>query len=96
MSEMQAQDKMWRFDARLNKTQKLLLQHAADLEGRTLADFILQSGEAAAERTMRERALLVLITRGTEVFVQAIPKPARPAECYDRRCGNTGKPSSQA
>ena len=43
--------KAYRFDARLNEEQKVLIQKAADLEGRTMTDFVLHSAEAAAERT---------------------------------------------
>lgn len=42
--------KAYRFDARLNEEQKVLLQKAADLQGRTMTDFVLRSAEAAAER----------------------------------------------
>ena len=48
--------RVYRFDARLNEEQKLLIQKAADLQGRTLTDFVLQSAQAAAERTIAERA----------------------------------------
>ena len=67
-----------RFDARLNEDQKKLLQRAADLEGRSLTDFVLRSAEAAAERTIRERATLVLSVRDTETFVQTILNPPPP------------------
>jgi uncharacterized protein (DUF1778 family) len=70
--------KTYRFDARLNKEQKLLLQRAADIEGRTMTDFVLHSAEAAAERTIERRAMLTLTARETESFVEAILKPAKP------------------
>ena len=70
--------KGYRFDARLNHEQKLLIQRAADLEGRTMTDFVLHSAEAAAERTIKERARLILTVRETEMFVNAILKPAEP------------------
>ena len=70
--------KIHRFDARLTEEQKVLLQKAADLEGRTLTDFVLRSAEAAAERTLERRTLLVLSARDTEVFVDAILKPSKP------------------
>src|SRR5260370_446298 len=52
--------KTYRFEARLNEDQKLLIKRAADLEGRTMTDFVLHSAEAAAERTIENRAMLVL------------------------------------
>src|ERR1051326_293589 len=73
-----ARPKAYRFDARLNEEQKILIQKAADLEGRTMTEFVLHSAEAAAERTLRERAMLILSARETEIFVDAILTPAAP------------------
>src|SRR5438094_10178987 len=70
--------KAYRFDARLNEEQKVLIQRAADLEGRTMTDFVLHSAETAAERTIKERAMLILSARETEAFVDAILRPAEP------------------
>jgi len=76
--------KTYRFDARLNEDQKLLIQRAADLEGRTMTDFVLQSAEAAAERTIEKRAILVLTARETEAFADAILNPAGPGPVLQR------------
>jgi len=70
--------KAYRFDARLNEDQKILIQRAADLEGRTMTDFVLHSAETAAERTIEARAMLILSARETETFVDAILGPAEP------------------
>ena len=70
--------KTYRFDARLNEEQKLLIQRAADLEGRTMTDFVLYSAKAAAERTIERRAMLILTARETEAFADAILSPAEP------------------
>lgn len=73
-----SKSKAYRFDARLNSNQRILIQRAADLEGRTMTDFVLRSAEAAAERTIRDRAMLILSARETEAFVSAILKPVAP------------------
>jgi len=70
--------KAYRFDARLNEEQKVLIQRAADLEGRTMTDFVLHSAELAAERAIEERAILILSARETEAFVDAILNPVQP------------------
>ena len=70
--------KRYRFDARLNEAQKTLIQRAADLEGRSVTDFVMQSAERAAEQTIQSRALLVLSVEATDAFVQAILRPAAP------------------
>ena len=69
---------MYRFDARLNEEQKLLIQRAADLEGRSMTDFVLHSAEAAAERTIEKRAILTLTARESEAFAKAILNPPTP------------------
>ena len=70
--------KAYRFDARLNEEQKVLIQKAADLEGRTMTEFVLNSAEAAAGRTIEERSMLILSARETEAFVDAVLHPAAP------------------
>jgi len=70
--------KAYRFDARLNEDQKILIQRAADLEGRTMTDFVLHSAETAAERTIQKRSMLMLSARETEAFVNAVLNPAEP------------------
>jgi uncharacterized protein (DUF1778 family) len=78
VNEKPQRARSYRFDARLTEEQKLLLQKAADLEGRTMTDFVLHSAEAAAERTLEQRAMLVLTARETEAFVDAILNPPKP------------------
>jgi uncharacterized protein (DUF1778 family) len=76
--------KVFRFDARLNEEQKLLIQSAADLEGRSMTDFVLHSAEIAAARTIERRANLVLTARETEAFVDAVLRPADPGRILRR------------
>jgi uncharacterized protein (DUF1778 family) len=68
----------YRFDARLNERQKKLIQRAAEIEGRTMTDFVLRSAEAAAERTVEQRSVLNLTPGETKAFVAAILSPAKP------------------
>jgi uncharacterized protein (DUF1778 family) len=86
--QIQSKSKSYRFDARLNQEQKLLIQRAADLVGRSMTDFVLHSTEIAAERTIERRATLVLTARETEAFVDAVLNPssprARPPPCRSR------------
>lgn len=86
--------KTFRFDARMNESQKLLIQRAADLEGRSLTDFVLHSAERAAAQTIEERTMIVLNARDSEIFVENLLKAKRPgpvlrkaAKYYKRRLG---------
>jgi uncharacterized protein (DUF1778 family) len=71
-------EKAWRFGARLTEHQKILIQRAADLEGRTMTDFVLHSAEIAAARTIQEKSTLILSARETEAFFDAILNPPEP------------------
>lgn len=70
--------KVYRFDARLDEDQKRLIQRAADLEGRTMTDFVLHSATVAAARTIQDRAMMILSARDTETFVAAVLNPPEP------------------
>jgi uncharacterized protein (DUF1778 family) len=70
--------KTYRFDARLNEEQKLIIQRAADLEGRSMTDFVIHSAQQAAQRTIEDRAILVLSARDAEMVVDAILNPPDP------------------
>lgn len=62
-----------------------------------MTEFVLHSAEAAAERTIEERAMLILSARETQAFVDAILNPAEPGpvlRAAARRFKATLKPAS--
>ena len=67
-----------RLEARLSDEQKALFQHAADLSGRTLTEFVVSSAHEVAARTVREHEVLTLSGQDRQVFVNALLRPARP------------------
>jgi uncharacterized protein (DUF1778 family) len=81
-----------RLEARVTPDQKRLLKRAADVQGRTLTDFVVGSLVETATRVLRERELVVLSAKDREVFVRALLKPpvleggrlARAVERYRR------------
>lgn len=78
IAHLEPSQKPHRFDARLTEDQKLLIQRAADLEGRTLTDFVLHSAQSAAERTILDRTMLALNAKDSQIFVEALlhaPEP---------------------
>jgi uncharacterized protein (DUF1778 family) len=86
--------KTYRFDARINEAQKLLIQRAADLEGRTMTDFVLDSAKAAAERVIERHDMLILTARETEAFVDAILNSAEPGPVLRRAARDYRKKSA--
>jgi uncharacterized protein (DUF1778 family) len=69
-----------RLEARVTRELKQLIEQAAELEGRSITDFIVASTQAAARRVIQERELLKLGARDREVFVQALMNPPKPNE----------------
>jgi uncharacterized protein (DUF1778 family) len=61
-----------RLETRVSPEAKALCQRAADLQGRTLTDFVIQSAVEAAIRTIRETELLELTRRDRLAFVEAV------------------------
>src|SRR5258707_4499762 len=67
-----------RLEARLTDEQKALFQHAADLAGRSLTEFVVSSALEVAARTVRQHEVLTLSGRDRLVFVGALLKPNPP------------------
>ena len=64
-----------RLEARVTPEQKAHLERAAQLQGRSLTDFIVAVAEEAATRILREREVLTLSARDRVAFVAALLKP---------------------
>lgn len=67
-----------RLEARVTKEQKDLLERAADLEGRSLTDFLVSSAAAAAKQVIQEHEVLRLTTRDRTVLLAALQNPPAP------------------
>ena len=80
MAEATEIAKTARLEARLTGAQKALFQHAADLTGRSLTEFVLSSAQEVASRTVREHEVLTLSGRDRKVFVNALLIPVAPGK----------------
>ena len=69
-----------RLEARITQETKALVQKAADLEGRTLTDFVVSSVQAAAYKVIEHHQTLKLSIEDSEAFVDAILNPSKPNE----------------
>jgi len=78
MSSIQTSAKSERLEARVTPEQKQLIQHAADLEGRSITDFVIEKLQAAALETVRTHETMVLTMRDSIAFVEAIINPPEP------------------
>jgi uncharacterized protein (DUF1778 family) len=69
---------MARLEARISPEIKSLLQKAADLEGRTLTDFVVASVQAEAYRVIEQHQKLKLSIEDSQAFVDALINPPKP------------------
>jgi uncharacterized protein (DUF1778 family) len=67
-----------RLEARVSPEIKTLLQQAADLQGRTLTDFIVATVQAEAHRVITQHQTLKLNREDSHAFAQAILNPPEP------------------
>ncbi|MEQ8757463.1 MAG: DUF1778 domain-containing protein [Coleofasciculus sp. G1-WW12-02] len=67
-----------RLEARVDPEIKALWQKAADLEGRTLTDFVIASVQAAACKVIEQHQTLKLSVEDSEAFVNALLNPPKP------------------
>src|SRR6266849_4974567 len=67
-----------RLEARISSNQKDLFQRAAELQGRTLTDFILSSAQEAAVRTIEAMQIIRLSAQDSRTFAQALLNPRKP------------------
>lgn len=69
-----------RLEARISADKKNLLKNAADLSGRTLTDFVINSAYEAAVRIIQEYQQLHLSVNDRDIFIQALLNPPKPSD----------------
>ena len=64
-----------RLEARITADQKALIQRAAELEGRSVTDYVVSSVQDAARRTVEAHDVTVLSAAESRAFVDALLDP---------------------
>ena len=64
-----------RLEARITSAQKSLIQRAAELEGRSVTDFVVASVQEAARRTLADHEIISLSASDSRAFVDALLAP---------------------
>jgi uncharacterized protein (DUF1778 family) len=67
-----------RLEARVSREQKMLFQQAAELQGRTLTDFVVASVHEAALRTIEDMHKIQLTAEESRAFAEAVLNPREP------------------
>jgi uncharacterized protein (DUF1778 family) len=69
-----------RLEARISADKKIILKSAADLSGRTLTDFVINSAYEAAIRVIQEYQQLHLSVKDRETFVRILLNAPAPSD----------------
>lgn len=67
-----------RLEARISRDQKAMFQKAAELQGRTLTDFVIASVHEAAVRTIEDMRAIRLGAAESRAFAEALLAPREP------------------
>jgi uncharacterized protein (DUF1778 family) len=69
-----------RLEARISPALKRRLEYAASLRGSSLTEFVVQSAQEAATRTIRENEVLTLSEQASIAFAEFLLNPPGPNE----------------
>ncbi len=72
--------KAQRLEARVSPEQKATFQRAAQLLGRSLTDFMIDSLQQAAQRVIKENEILMLNEVDQQQFIDTLLNPPQPNE----------------
>jgi uncharacterized protein (DUF1778 family) len=73
-----ARQRSERLEARVSSEQKALFQRAADLQGRTLTDFVVTSVHESAVKALAELEVVRLAAADSRAFAEALLHPREP------------------
>lgn len=73
-----------RLEARISRDSHALLKRAAEIQGRTLTDFVVSVAQEAAQRVIEESDVLKLSLKDQGQFAAMILNPAEPNDALVR------------
>lgn len=73
-----------RLEARISTELHALLKRAAELQGRTVTDFVVAAVQDAAQQAIEQAELTRLSLADQECFAQALLSPPLPAPALER------------
>lgn len=73
-----------RLEARISTDLHTMLKRAAELEGRTMTDFVVAAVQDAAQRAIEQAEVIRLSLADQECFAKALLSPPQPAPALKR------------
>jgi uncharacterized protein (DUF1778 family) len=73
-----------RLEARISADLHSMLKRAAELQGRTMTDFVIATVQDAAQRAIDQAEIVRLSMADQECFAQALLAPPQPSSALER------------
>ena len=73
-----------RLEARISPELHAILKRAAEIQGRTLTDFVVTAVQEAAQRAIEQGEIIRLSLADSERFAQALLSPPDPSPALER------------
>ena len=73
-----AQTRSTRLEARIAPRALAVVKRAAEIQGRSVSDFVVAAAQEAAERTIKQTQLIQLSLRDQERIAKALLNPPKP------------------
>lgn len=73
-----------RLEARISADLHAMLKRAAEIQGRTMTDFVVGAVQEAAQQAIREADVVRLSLADQKSFAQALQNPPKPAPALKR------------
>ena len=80
-----------RLEARISTNLHSMLKRAAELQGRTMTDFVVAAVQAAAQQAIEQAEVIRLSRADQACFAQAMLSPPEPAPALERAFARHGK-----
>jgi uncharacterized protein (DUF1778 family) len=80
-----------RLEVRINVDLHSMLKRAAELQGRTMTDFVVSVVQDAAQRAIEQADVIRLSLADQECFAQALLSPSKPAPALERAFSRRSK-----
>ena len=73
-----------RLEARISPELHAMLKRAAELQGRSVTDFVVSTVQEAARQTIQQSGIIALSVADQECFANALLSPPEPNEALKR------------
>ncbi len=80
-----------RLEARISPELHALLKRVAELQGRTMTDFVVAAVQEAAQRALEQSEVIRLSLTDQECFAQALMSPPQPSQALKRAFARRSK-----